>query len=61
MNDAIRKLEDNVIAVINDSTVPMEAKRLILKDVLYMVTDQANAEILMERQKQKEAQDAEST
>ena len=61
MNDAIRKLEDNIIATLNDSTVPIEAKRLILKDVLYMVTDQANAEILMERQKQKEAQDAEST
>lgn len=58
-NASIRKLEDNIIFTLNDEPdVPMEVKRLILRDVLRMVEDQANAEILVET---KEAENAEST
>lgn len=58
-NASIRKLEDKIIFTLNDEPdVPMEVKRLILRDVLRMVEDQANAEILVET---KEAENAEST
>ena len=58
-NASIRKLEDKIIFTLNDEpNVPMEVKRLILRDVLRMVEDQANAEILVET---KEAENAEST
>lgn len=58
-NASIRKLEDKIIFTLNDEPdIPMEVKRLILRDVLRMVEDQANAEILVET---KEAENAEST
>lgn len=58
-NAKVRKLEDKIIFTLNDEPeVPMEVKRLILRDVLRMVEDQANAEILVET---KEAENAEST
>ncbi len=58
-NASIRKLEDKIIFTLNDEpNVPMEVKRLILRDVLRMVEDQANTEILVET---KEAENAEST
>ena len=58
-NAKVRKLEDKIIFALNDEPdVPMEVKRLILRDVLRMVEDQANAEILVET---KEAENAEST
>ncbi len=58
-NKEVRKLEDKIIQTLNEEPdVPMEVKRLILRDVLRMVEDQANAEILMET---KEAENAEST
>lgn len=58
-NKAVRKLEDKIIQTLNEEPdVPMEVKRLILRDVLRMVEDQANAEILVET---KEAENAEST
>ena len=58
-NAKVRKLEDKIIFALNDeSEVPMEVKRLILRDVLRMVEDQANAEILVES---KEAENAKST
>ena len=34
VNTEIRKLEDDIIALLNASDVPIEAKRLILCDVL---------------------------
>lgn len=58
-NAKVRKLEDKIIFALNDEPeVPMEVKRLILRDVLRMVEDQANAEILVET---KEAENAKST
>ena len=58
-NKEVRKLEDKIIQTLNEEPdVPMEVKRLILRDVLRMVEDQANAEILVET---KEAENAEST
>jgi hypothetical protein len=37
VNTEIRKLEDDIIALLNASDVPIEVKRLILSDVLGIV------------------------
>ena len=48
MNLSIRQLEDSLIAILNQSDVPMEAKRLVLADVLHIVTKEADKEIQQE-------------
>ena len=61
MNYAIREFEDNLIDFINKSDIPIEAKRLVIKDVFRQVERTAqnviNQELqLMEAQKNIEAQ-----
>jgi hypothetical protein len=57
MNKEIRLLEDNLIALLNDSSLPIEVKRLVVKDVLSLVSKQADREILDEiKQEQQEEQ-----
>lgn len=48
MNTEIRKLEDDIIALLNASDVPIETKRLILSDVLGIVTKKAQDTIALE-------------
>ena len=48
MNKEIRQLEDDIISRLNLSDIPIEAKRLVLSDVLNLVTKQADNEILKE-------------
>ena len=49
MNKKIRELEDQLIALLNSAAdVPIEAKRLILKDVTDMVTKKADEVIMAE-------------
>ena len=49
INFKIRSLEDRIIELLNSETeVPMEAKRLIIADILQLVTKQADKEIAME-------------
>lgn len=52
MNYKIRKLEDDIVALINASDVPIEAKRLILADIQTMIEKKSTqiiaAEIKME-------------
>lgn len=48
INTSIRKLEDEIIEIINQSAVPMEAKRLVVADVLHIVTKEADKEIQRE-------------
>ena len=48
MNRQIRQLEDDIISTLNGSDIPIEAKRLILADVLNLVTKQADKEISLE-------------
>lgn len=59
MNKDIRLLEDNMLAVLNESPVEMEVKRLILTNILDIIKKQADALILQELQE--EQNDAEST
>lgn len=48
MDLEIRQLEDNIIELLNQSTVCNEAKRLILADVLRIVTKEADKAIVEE-------------
>lgn len=48
LNTKIRTLEDAVIELVNGSDLPMEVKRLILSDVLNLVTRQADKEFINE-------------
>ena len=48
MNTKIRKLEDEIIDALNKSDVPIEAKRLIISDVLHIVTKEADKAIALE-------------
>lgn len=47
-NTNIRQLEDTIIDILNQSNVPIEAKRLVVSDVLHIVTKEADKEILNE-------------
>ena len=49
MNEEIRNLEDNIIILLNESNAPIEAKRLIIKDIYHMVEQKAEEIILEER------------
>ena len=48
MNTNIRKLEDDIIMLLNASDVPIEAKRLVVSDILNIVTKKANDTIAFE-------------
>jgi hypothetical protein len=45
MNTSIRLLEENLLNELNASPLPIEAKRLILSDLLTMTTRQADITI----------------
>ena len=47
-NFKIRKLEDDIIAILNQSDTTIEAKRLVVSDVLHIVTKEADKEIQRE-------------
>lgn len=70
MNLDIRNLEDSIINLLNESPVPIEAKRLIIRDVSRMVEIEASKQVAQEiedakrqaeEQEIKEAENAEST
>lgn len=48
MNSEIRRLEDKIIDDINEADLPIEVKRLVLSDVLNLVTRQADKEVINE-------------
>ena len=49
MNSKIRQLEDNLIAVLNNSDVPIEVKRLIVGNIYYLTTKESDKAILKEQ------------
>lgn len=66
MNLKIRRLEEDIVAILNDSDVPMEAKRLVVQNILNVVENNANEIIKQELSQQPiteygEMKDAEST
>lgn len=54
MNKKIRMLEDQIVAALNGSDVPIEAKRLILSDLLNIVTKKADEIIAQEIKAERE-------
>lgn len=65
MNLKIRRLEEDIVAILNDSDIPIEAKRLVLQNILDVVENNAN-EIIKQELSQPiteygEMKDAEST
>lgn len=61
MNLQIRTLEDSLIAQINASPVAIEAKRLIVQNILNLIKDEADKAIINELNEGKEEEHAEST
>lgn len=58
MNQKIRNLEDNIIALLNaENDVPLECKRLIVCDILRIITTASDKAIVQEM----ESENAEST
>lgn len=56
-NYKIRDLEDKMIDTLNMSDVAIEVKRLIVQNLLNMVTKQADVRITMEIQDMKKEED----
>lgn len=56
-NYKIRDLEDKMIDTLNSSDVAIEVKRLIVQNILNMVTKQADARITMEIQDMKKEEE----
>ena len=54
MNTKMRALEDDIISLLNGSEVPIEAKRLILTDILNLVTKKADEIIAQEIKAERE-------
>lgn len=63
MNRKIRKLEDDIISLLNSSNLPVEVKRIVLANTLSLVEKEADRAILSEIQAtiESEGEDAEST
>ena len=57
MNYDIRKLEDDLVSVLNASDVPIEAKRLILADISRLVEKKAEETISFEIKAKREEQE----
>lgn len=57
MNREIRKLEEDIVDILNASTVNVETKRLIVETIMYKLAQQADNIILAEM---KESENAES-
>ncbi len=56
-NYKIRDLEDKLIDTLNSSDVAIEAKRLIVQNLLNMVTKQADTRITLEIQDMKKEEE----
>ena len=54
MNADLRRLQENMVELLNAFQLPTEAKRLVVCDILHKLEVQANKEIMMEIQAQQE-------
>ena len=53
MNAELRRLQENMVELINAFNVPTEAKRLVVCDILHKLEVQANKEIMYEIEQSK--------
>lgn len=51
MNAELRKLQENMVELINSFQLPTEAKRLVVFEILNKLEIQANKEIVLELQR----------
>ena len=56
MNAELRKMQENMVELINSFQLPTEAKRLVVFEILNKLEIQANKEIVLELQR-KEGED----
>ena len=54
MNAELRRLQENMVELINSFKLPTEAKRLVVCDILHKLEVQANKEIYCELQEQQQ-------
>ena len=54
MNAELRRLQENMVELLNSFQLPTEAKRLVVCDIMYKLEVQANKEIMYEIQETKE-------
>ena len=54
MNAELRRLQENMVELLNAFNLPTEAKRLVVCDILHKLEVQAHKEIMMEIQAQQE-------
>ena len=54
MNAELRRLQENMVELLNSFNLPTEAKRLVVCDILHKLEVQANKEIMYEIQETKE-------
>ena len=60
MNIAIRKFEEDLVKVYNSSTIPAEAKRFVLLDILHKAEQASQNALQIELSKIKESEVAKS-
>ena len=56
MDLEIRRLTENIINVLNESQVPIEVKRFVVKDIYLMVEAKAEEIIKQERAEEKKSE-----
>ena len=54
MNLQIREFEQDIIGYINQSPLPIEVKRLIIKDIFYQVSKTADEAVILENQRKEQ-------
>lgn len=61
INAKIREFENDIINYVNlCGNVPIEAKYLVFKDILYQIKEEANRQVTVEREQMKLAKERES-
>lgn len=61
INAEIREFENDIINYVNlCEDVPIEAKYLVFKDILYQIKEEANRQVTVEREQMKLAKEKES-
>ena len=61
INAKIREFENDIINYVNlCEGVPIEAKYLVFKDILYQIKEEANRQVTVEREQMKLAKEKES-
>lgn len=61
MNVTMRQFQENMVNLVNSAHLPIEAKRLVVCEVLHKIEEQANIQIACEIQEQIKREEAKET